>query len=84
MIHTKGNIIVEDIKIGDIHYEFAYGIGIQSEVITLPVRDNKGFWTWKSRNINTDREIKYGVHETMSQYGPNLYDYVAYAVNAWI
>lgn len=33
---TNGNIIVEDIKIGDIQYEYNYGIGIKSEVITLP------------------------------------------------
>lgn len=32
MTYTKGNVIVEKIKIGDIHYEYEYGIGIKSEV----------------------------------------------------
>jgi hypothetical protein len=27
--YTKGNIIVEDIKVGDIHYEFEYSLGIK-------------------------------------------------------
>ena len=36
MTKTKGNVIVENIKIGDIHYEFEYGIGIKTEVISIP------------------------------------------------
>lgn len=35
---TKGNVIVEDIKIGDIQYEHEYGVGIKSVVIELPTR----------------------------------------------
>ena len=31
---TKGNVIVENIKIGDIHYEYEYNLGIKCEVIT--------------------------------------------------
>lgn len=81
---TKGNVIVEDIKIGDIHYEFEYGMGIKSEVVTLPVRDEKGYWTWKSKNLNSDNIIDYGVTEGMSHYSANLYDYEAYTVKTWI
>ena len=32
---TNGNIIVEDIKIGDIQYEFNYDFGVKSKVITF-------------------------------------------------
>ena len=81
---TKGNIIVEDIKIGDIHYEFEYGMGIKCEVISLPVRDDEGYWSWKSKNVNNENIIEYGVREGMSHYSSNLYDYEAYKVNLWI
>lgn len=78
-IMTKGNVIVNKIKVGDIHYEFEYGYGIKCEVITLPTNDGDGYWTWKSRNVNTGKEINYGVRENMSHYAPNLYDYEAYS-----
>lgn len=81
---TKGNIIVEDIKIGDIQYEFEYGMGIKSEVVTLPVRDEDGYWTWKNKSCSTGVEINYGVREGMSHYSSNLYDYEAYKVTCWI
>jgi hypothetical protein len=81
---TKGNIIVEDIKICDIHYEFEYGVGIKCEVITLPVRDDEGLWTWKSKNLNNDNVIGYAVQEGLEHYSSNLYDYEAYKVNVWI
>lgn len=81
---TKGNIIVENIKIGDIHYEFEFGIGIKCEVLTLPKRDGDGYWTWQSKNLITGAKINYGVQEGMSHYAPNLYDYEAYVVNVWI
>ena len=81
---TKGNVIVEDIKIGDIHYEFEYGMGIKCEVISLPVRDDEGLWTWKSKNLNNNNIIDYAVQERMEHYSVNLYDYEAYKVNKWI
>ena len=77
-VTTKGNVIVNEVKIGDIHYEFDYGFVIKSEVITLPTNDGKGYWTWKSKNVNTGEEFEYGVREGMSHYSPNLYDYEAY------
>jgi len=84
MTRTKGNVIVENIKIGDIHYEFGYGVGIKCEVITLPIRDDKGCWTWKSKNVNTGKIIDYAVSEGLSHYSSNLYDYIAYSVNKWV
>lgn len=41
--YTRGNIIIEDIKVGDIHYEFSMGIGIKVEVLSLPFRDENGY-----------------------------------------
>lgn len=84
MTRTKGNIIVENIKIGDIHYEFSYNIGIKCEVITSPVRSEKGVWTWKSKNLKNGNIIDYVVTEGMEHYSSNLYDYQAYIVNTWI
>lgn len=82
---TRGNVIVENIKIGDIHYEFEYNVGIKSEVVSLPIRDEDGYWTWKSKSLkNPDRIIDYGVNEKYSHYSPNLYDCEAYQVNTWI
>ena len=75
---TKGDVVVEDIKIGDIHYEFDYGLGVKSEVITTPVRDDRGYWSWKSKNTKTGDIIDYGVTEDLSHYAPNLYTYEAY------
>ena len=81
---TRGNVIVEDIKVGDIHYEFEFGIGVKCEVLTLPVRDNEGYWTWTSKNLTTGKEICYGVQEGLSHYSSRLYDYEAYTVKYWI
>lgn len=81
---TKGNIVVENIKIGDIHYEFGYNRCIKSEVISLPIRDKDGMWTWQSRHLKTGKIIEYGVTEGLSHYGPNLYDYEAYNVKEYI
>jgi len=81
---TKGNVIVENIKIGDIHYEFELAYGCESEVISLPVRSDDGYWTWQSKNLLSGKVIKYGVREGMEHYGPNLYDYKAYQVKGWI
>ena len=81
---TKGNVIVNKIKVGDIHYEYEYNIGIKSKVITEPKRDENGYWTWQSVNTKTGAVINYGVSEGMSHYSSNLYDYEAYSVSMFI
>lgn len=82
---TKGNVIVENIKIGDIHYEYDMGLGIKSEVISLPVRSEEGYWTWQSKNMISGKIIDYGVSENHpSYYAVNLYDYEAYQVKHYI
>lgn len=77
-IHTKGNVEVDKITIGDIHYEFEYGMMMKSEVIDLPREEEPGYWTWRSKNVLTGGIIRYGVREDMAHYAPNLYDYEAY------
>lgn len=80
--YTKGNVIVEEIKIGDIHYEYEYGLCCKSKVLTLPesvVQDDGSlYWTWKSEEIPGGRVIDYGVNSKYSHYSANLYDYEAY------
>lgn len=91
---TKGNVIVNNIKIGDIHFEYEYGMAIKSRVITLPQstkhEDGSVYWSWTSQHILADGTevkddvIQYGVTEGMSHYGPNLYDYEAYQVKRYV
>ncbi len=84
IVKTKGNVIVNEIKVGDIHYEFGYGMCIKSEVTSQPTRSEDGYWTWQSKQVDGDRVIDYGVREGMTHYGPNLYDYDAYSINDFL
>lgn len=84
MTHTKGNVIVEEIKVGDIHYEYDMGLGIKCEVLTKPKLNEDGNWTWKSKNVNSEKEIDYLVNPKYSHYSANLYDYEAYNVKHYI
>ena len=81
---TKGNIIVEDIKIGDIHYEYEFGIGIKCEVISLPTLSENNQWEWQSKNCNGGKIINYVVDPRYPHYSANLYDYEAYNVKFYI
>lgn len=82
--YTKGNVIVEEINIGDIHYEYEYGLGIKCQVVSKPIMNDEGNWEWISINENTDEKIEYFVNPEYSHYGPNLYDYKAYKVKQYI
>ena len=89
---TKGDVIVNEIKVGDVHYEFQYGCGIKCEVVEKPIRDDEGCWYWKSKiiesatvnkspfKIEDDKIQDYGVNEQYSHYGPNLYMSDAYGM----
>ncbi len=82
---TKGNIIVEEIKVGDIHYEYDLGFGIKCEVITKPVFNKEAeIWEWKSKNCKTGKIIDYAVNSKYQHYSSNLYDYEAYKVKYYI
>jgi hypothetical protein len=75
---TKGSVIVEEIKVGDIHYEYEYGFCIKSKVLTSPIVNDDGNWEWQSESLSDGRVINYLVNPKYSHYGPNLYDYEAY------
>lgn len=82
-VHTRGNIIVNHLKVGDIHYEYDYGRFIKSRVLTEPLRNEEGYWTWKAQHILPSGEdgmrvIQYGVHENYTHYASKLYDHEAY------
>lgn len=85
-VRTKGNVIVNELKAGDVLYEFEYGFCIKTTVKEAPVRvpgseeDNdtdEGMWQWTG--VKDDgTEISYSVGEKYPHYGPNLYNYEAY------
>ena len=86
---SRGGVILEDIKIGDIHYEYEHGHGIKVEVITTPERKNSdrvGYqWSWKAKvledsakTMEIDEIIDYLITEGYEHYGPKLYDHEAY------
>jgi hypothetical protein len=83
---TRGNVIVQNIKIGDIHYEYQYVQCCKSEVITLPFLEDN-IWRWKSKEINTGEIVNYAIADINSelgkyndQFGIKLYDYEAYTI----
>lgn len=82
--YTKGNIIVEDIQIGDILYEFEYGCCVKSKVLTKPILDENGNYVWQCENLNGGRIIEYLVNPRYSHYSANLYDYEAYSTNTFV
>lgn len=81
MTRTKGDVIIEDIKIGDIHYEYFGNTELKVRVKTLPEkeeREDDNYWTWTS--VTDDGiEVKYGVSDKYAHYGPNLYTFRAYS-----
>jgi len=80
---TKGNVIAEDIELGQTLYEFDYGFGIETVVLTKPILNEHRQWVWKAENVRTGEIIDYLVTPGMSHYGPNLYDYIAYSGVKW-
>jgi hypothetical protein len=82
--YTKGDVIVEEIKIGDIQYEYELGVGIKCEVMTLPTLNETGQYIWESKNLKTGNIIKYLVDPKYPHYSANLYNYEAYRVNTYI
>lgn len=83
---TGGNIFVEDIKVGDIQYEFdlSLNLGTTVQVLTLPVCSEEGQWSWTSENISTGLVISYLMTKGNSHYAPKLFDYKAYIVKHWV
>lgn len=79
-IYTKGNVEVQKIKVGDIHYEFEMGgLFCKSEVMTLPTKNSDGNWVWKSKNLLTGVIINYLVNPSFPRENAvHLFDYKAY------
>lgn len=78
-ILTKGNVEVQNIKVGDIHYEFELPIFLKVKVLTLPKKNPDGCWVWKSENMKNGKIVDYLVNPEFPSYlSVNLYDYMAY------
>lgn len=73
---TKGNVIVEEIEIGNVHYEYSWNVCVQSTVISKPKLID-GIWEWQSET-KTGKIIDYKVNPKYPHYSVNLYDYEAY------
>ena len=82
--YTKGDFIPQNGKIGDIIYEFGYGMGVKCEIIDKkPEWDGTG-WHWKCCNVYDKKDIiNYYVSHKNSHYGPNVYTTEAYIVQNW-
>ena len=74
---TKGGLIINDIKIGNILYEYNFGICIKSKVITKPILKNNQ-WKWQCEIIPSGEIINYEVDKQYAHMLCNLYNYEAY------
>ena len=72
MNKTQGNVIVDEIQVGDIHYEFQGGRGSRFMVITKPIRDVDGQWSWISKNLKKAYGIILGVLRDSTGQGCDL------------
>lgn len=77
--HTRGNVIVEDIKVGDVHYEYEFNFCIKVMVKTEPALNEHGQWEWTSETVKTGKEVEYLVDPKYAHYSSKLYDYEAYS-----
>ncbi len=59
MVQTKGDVIIDQIQVGDIHREEEYGTVIMVEVVSQPKLED-GFWYWDSKDLATGTIIPYG------------------------
>jgi hypothetical protein len=75
--YTRGNVIVEDIKVGDILYEYEMNTCCTVEVLTLPVLEDEKY-TWMAKVVSTGKVAEYMVHTQYAHYAPKLYNYKAY------
>jgi len=83
MTKTKGNVIVEDIKIGDIHFDYSGAFEREVEVLSNPVLDDRDAFNWSALNKDSGEIIKYSVVKGFEQYSPKLYDYPAYSTSQY-
>ena len=71
---TKGNVIVEQVKIGDVHFEIDLGKQVKVTVKTKPEKNDSGNWVWTSET-EKGKEVPYLVNPKYLSFSPELYDY---------
>lgn len=69
--YTKGDVIIEDIEIGDVHYEYGGDEELKVTVVTKPILErvtNGHLWTWTAY-LDDDREdiIEYAISPDSSE-----------------
>lgn len=74
---TKGNVIIQNIKKGDKHFEYQGNQGMKCEVLSIPKWDGEA-WEWKSKNLTTGRVTLYRIVHHHTDQRPMLYDYPAF------
>jgi len=74
---TKGNVIIEELKIGDTIYEYNTGLHCESIVMNLPVLEGD-IYSWYAKEKTTNRIIHYKQNVKYPHYGLNIYTYPAY------
>ncbi len=68
---TRGGVVIEEMKIGDILYESEMGMEIQFEVISKPVIENDGerdTATWNGKVIPEGKIVEYVVTDGYQHY----------------
>lgn len=83
-VTKAGEVIVEFIEIGDVHYEFSGDVGCKMTVITEPTLNSAGNYMWESKSLKTGKIHKMMVNPQFPQYAPKLYTQQAYNVKDWI
>lgn len=78
-VTTRGDVIVNEIRVGDTIYEYGYGEEAKTTVKTLPTRNEDGLWEWLGETEDGS-EVRYAVHEDFPHYAPKLYTYPAYGI----
>ena len=71
-MRTKAGLDLKTLEVGDQTIETEYGSSIVCEVLTKPVRNEEGQWTWKAMNVENSEEIDYLCTEGYAHYGPNV------------
>lgn len=74
---TKGGVDLKTLEVGDTIYEFEYGMHIISTVTKKPWCEGDGQWYWEAETAK-GKVINYSMHDSLSHYGPNVYDHMAY------
>lgn len=67
------------LSIGDKVYEYCYGVELESTVIRVPFTEGDGMYAKLLCKGKDGAVIEYGINKDYQHYGPNIYNYRAYA-----